>query len=80
MTDIIGASGVFIILLAYVLNITARLQATDKRFLALNFLGATLACIASIMLKYVPFIVLEGIWALVSLIGLVKVYSVHAKE
>jgi len=36
----------------------------------MNILGAGTACFASILLKYLPFIILEGCWTLVSLIGL----------
>jgi hypothetical protein len=39
----------------------------------MNILGAGLACYASVLLKYLPFILLEGCWTLVSMIGLFKI-------
>lgn len=70
--DWIGFVGVFQILLAYMLNIFGKLEKKDLTFILLNLIGASLACLASILMKYMPFILLEGVWALVSLIALLK--------
>ena len=70
--DWIGFVGVFQILLAYVLNVFGKLEKKDLTFILLNLIGASLACLASILMKYMPFIILEGVWALVSLIALLK--------
>jgi len=75
-TDWIGFLGVFQILLAYVLNALGKTSNKSLLFILLNFIGATMACIASILLNYWPFIILEGIWSLVSLYSLV----VHLKS
>ena len=69
-TDWIGSIGVFLILLAYFLNVIGTLNHKDIAFIILNLIGATLACIASVLLDYVPFIILEGAWVLVSLYAL----------
>ena len=71
-TDWIGFIGVFQILLAYILNISGILEKNSLIFLLLNLIGAGMACYASILLNYVPFIVLEGVWTLVSIIALIK--------
>jgi len=70
--DWLGFVGVFQILLAYVLNIFGKLEKKDLTFILLNLIGASLACLASILMEYMPFIILEGVWALVSLIALLK--------
>lgn len=70
--DWIGFIGVFLILLAYILNITGKLKSKDVPFILLNLIGASLACLASILLKYLPFLILEGVWALASLIALIN--------
>ncbi|WP_430895313.1 MULTISPECIES: CBU_0592 family membrane protein [unclassified Paraflavitalea] len=72
VTDWIGAVGVFILLVAYVLNNYNVLQGNGVWYPLLNTLGAGLACYASIRLVYYPFIVLEGVWSLVSAIALLK--------
>ncbi len=71
-TDWLGFSGVFLILLAYFLNSFGFITTKNLSFILLNLFGSILACLASVLLKYVPFIVLEGIWALVSLFSLLK--------
>lgn len=71
-TDWIGFIGVFQILLAYILNVIGKIKSTDLSFILLNLFGASMACIASILMEYIPFILLEGVWAIVSLISLMK--------
>lgn len=70
--DWIGSIGVFQILLAYALNVTGRTKTTDLLFILLNVIGAGMACVASILLNYIPFIILEGAWTFVSLMSLYK--------
>lgn len=70
--DWIGFIGVFQILLAFILNITGKINTKDLSFILLNLTGAGMACLASILMKYVPFIVLEAVWTLVSLISLIN--------
>jgi hypothetical protein len=77
MTDWIGSFGVFQILLAYALMVSGRLEKNDLTFILLNLFGAIFACLASILMKYVPFIILEGVWAMVSLISLVQYKRRH---
>ena len=70
--DWIGFIGVFQILLAYILNVIGKLEKNDLAFILLNLIGAGMACLASILMEYLPFILLEGVWALVSLFSLLK--------
>ncbi|MBD0822673.1 CBU_0592 family membrane protein [Aestuariibaculum marinum] len=72
LTDWIGFVGVSLILLAYILNVTNKISNTHVAFILLNFIGASSACLASILLNYWPFIILEGVWALVSLLTLFR--------
>ena len=72
LLDWIGFIGVFLILLAYFLNVTGRLKNTDLPFILLNLIGAGIACLASVLLKYIPFILLEGAWTLISINMLFK--------
>ena len=72
LVDWLGAIGVFQILLAYILNVSGKITPESWSFILLNFIGATIACTVSILLDYLPFVVLEGVWALTSLITLIK--------
>jgi drug/metabolite transporter (DMT)-like permease len=71
-TDLLGFAGVALILIAYFLNLNQRLAANDLRYILMNLVGAILACLASVLMKYYPFVLLEGTWAMVSLVALVK--------
>lgn len=79
ITDYIGFTGVSMILIAYFLNLTSIISKKNISYLLLNFIGAGIACYASVLLKYVPFIILEGIWTAVSFIALVNLYSKSRK-
>ncbi len=71
--DVTGTIGVGLILLAYFCNTFGLLKNNSRLFFALNIVGAGLACYASWLINYLPFVILEGTWFLVSLIGLLKV-------
>ena len=71
-TDWTGAVGVTILLLAYFLNLFGKISQRGLIYIILNFIGAGIACLASVLLHYWPFIILEGAWTLVSLIALLK--------
>jgi hypothetical protein len=70
LTDWTGSVGVTILLVAFLLNLTGRIQKEGFAYLFMNVIGAATACLASILLRYLPFIILEGCWTLVSAIGL----------
>lgn len=72
IADIVGALGVFLILFAYFLNIYKKVENTSKAYLLMNFVGAVLACISSILIGSVPFTILEGTWALISAFALFR--------
>ena len=74
VTDWTGAIGVTILLVAFILNLTNRLGKESLGYIVLNILGAGIACLASILLHYWPFIILEGSWTLVSLVGLISYF------
>jgi len=71
-SEITGTVGVGLILLAYFCNIVGWINGKGKLFFLLNIAGAGLACYASWLINYWPFVILEGTWVLVSVIGLIK--------
>lgn len=70
--DIIGTIGVGIILVAYFLNNFSIIKQNGSLYFTLNVIGASIACYTSYLINYIPFVVLEGTWAVVSLIGLLQ--------
>lgn len=71
-TDIISTIGVSLILFAFFLSTFKFLQEKSKLYFVLNVIGGAFACYGSVLLGSVPFIILEGIWSLVAIIGLIK--------
>lgn len=74
--ETIGTLGVALILFAYYLNTAALITKNGKLYYVMNMIGAALACYASWLLAYKPFIVLEGVWTLVSIYGLMKAMKI----
>jgi hypothetical protein len=72
LPDIINSVGVSLILLAFLLLTLKKVDSKSKTYNLLNLLGAGLACYGSVLIHAVPFIVLEGIWCLVAIYGLIK--------
>jgi hypothetical protein len=70
ITDLTGTIGVTILLIAYLLNLVHKIKNNSLAYLLLNFAGAATACLASVLLNYWPFILLEGCWTIVSAAGL----------
>jgi hypothetical protein len=68
--DWVGSAGVTLLLVAFALNNRGALAATSGVYLGMNAVGAALACTASFLLDYWPFVVLEGSWCLVALASL----------
>lgn len=68
--DYIGTFGVAILLLAYLLLLLKAVTVSNKLYIWMNIIGAGLSTLASVFLKYVPFIILEGAWMMVSIVAL----------
>ena len=74
--DIIGSIGVGLILYAYYLNTAKLIPQEGMLYFVLNIIGAAIACFASLLISYMPFVILEGTWTLVSIYGLMKVMRI----
>ena len=74
-SDIIGSVGVSVLLLAFVLNLLNKISRENIIYILMNCIGAALACFASYLIHYIPFIILEAVWTLVSLVALLKLYK-----
>ncbi len=72
LSDAIGFAGVAILLIAFLLNLLKVLDYNNRLYISLNIIGAALACAASVMINYLPFIILEGTWTVVSIIALLN--------
>lgn len=71
-TDTLGAVGVALLLLAFLLNLLGYLKATGRPYLFLNMVGAGTAGVAAALVPFWPFVILEGVWATVAAVGLFR--------
>ena len=78
--DWIGTIGVGLLLIAFAFNLLKLTGTKSLLYLSLNFCGATLAGIASILIKYIPFIILEGVWVIVTLFALISLFKRGTNE
>jgi hypothetical protein len=74
MEHVIQFTGAGAILLAFVATQVGRLSATAPAFLWLNFIGAGLLTISAIDHDQWGFVLLEGTWTAVALLGLVRAW------
>ncbi|WP_222931463.1 CBU_0592 family membrane protein [Xanthovirga aplysinae] len=72
MHAFIGSVGVFLLLLAYFLNLIKVINPSSLWCGILNTIGGALAAYSSYLLNFLPFIILEGTWTIVSMISLIK--------
>jgi hypothetical protein len=72
LNDLIGTIGVGLILLAYFLNMFSLIKKDGTIYFIINILGAGIACLAAVLIHFMPFILLEAAWVVVSIIGLLS--------
>lgn len=75
LTDWIGTIGVFVLLLAYFLVVINVIDAKGMAYILMNLFGALIAGVASYLLNYWPFIILELAWTLVSAYSLYEYFQ-----
>ena len=80
VSDWIGFTGVAILLVAFLLNLVGRMSKDGFWYITLNILGAGLSCLASVLIRYLPFVLLEAVWTLVSVAALVNYFVKRKKE
>ena len=74
----IGSLGVTLLLIAFLLNVARILRADGYTYTTLNCVGAALACYSSYLIKFAPFVVLEGAWTIVAAVALIRKTFVRA--
>jgi hypothetical protein len=73
--DLLGFIGVAILLVAYLLHQVNKLSKDGMIYIVMNIVGAGMACFASYLINYVPFIILEATWTVVSIASLVRLLA-----
>jgi hypothetical protein len=68
----IGSVGVALLLAAFLLNLLGVLRNASDAYIVLNLVGAALAAYSSFLIDFLPFVVLEGTWAMVAALALTR--------
>jgi phosphate/sulfate permease len=76
--ELVGTIGVSLLLIAFALNLAKKLSVSSSTYLVLNIIGAGLAGVSSYMIQFRPFVVLEGVWTISSIIMLIRTKHVSS--
>ena len=68
----IGSAGVALMLAAFLLSVLRVMRIDGYPYATLNCVGGALACYSSWLISFMPFVVLEGVWALVAAGAIVR--------
>ena len=71
-SDILATAGVTILLIAFLLQILKVISVESNWYSLMNLVGAALAGISAWMISFMPFVVLESVWVVVSVFNLIK--------
>ncbi len=72
VSDILGTAGVSLLLVGFFLNLVKKISVDSVAYSLLNAFGAGLCGVSAYLISFYPFVVLEGVWVLVSLYALFK--------
>lgn len=70
--QVVSLAGAVLILLAYALNQGGRLGPSDTGYMLMNLVGASLLAWVAVIDRRAGFILLEGAWAVLSLLPLLR--------
>jgi hypothetical protein len=73
VSDSLGTAGVSLLLLAFLLILSKKIQVESVSYTLLHMVGAALCGVSAYLISFYPFVVLEGVWVVVSLYALFKI-------
>ena len=74
-SDLIATIGVSLLLIAFFLQSLKVIKSESASYGFLNLFGAAIAGYASWLIPFMPFVILEAVWSIVALYGLIKLYT-----
>ncbi len=72
MEQLLQIAGAILVLLGYVLTQTGRLDGAARSYLTINFVGSALLALVAALGHQWGFLLLNGVWAVISLINLAR--------
>jgi hypothetical protein len=80
MSQLLGLSGAFLILLPFAASQLGRLATSSLAYQWLNLVGSLILTIVAVLGRQYGFIVLETVWAVMSAVGLWRIRQTRLKE
>lgn len=80
MDQYIQISGAILVLLGYILGQTGRVDPRAKSYLLINLVGSALLAASAFSGNQWGFFVLNGTWAVISLVNLVRVSALVSND
>lgn len=77
---LVGVTGAGLLLIAFIATEFKKLKPSSFLYDTLNFSGAAFLVWYAVLLESVPFIILEGIWAVIVLLDVVKKLAEKGKN
>ena len=79
MRQVIGLVGALLILAPFAASQVGRMRIMSYSYQLTNFAGASILTVIAVLERQYGFILLEGVWALMSLVGLQRVWAASEK-
>jgi len=73
LNEIIGTTGLLLLLSAFVLNLLKRLGTDSVTYYILNVVGCVLLSYYAIVINSIPFLILESVWGLFAIFKLITI-------
>lgn len=80
MRQVVSVLGAILILLPFAASQLGQMRTTSLAYQLLNLIGSTALAIVAVLERQYGFILLEGTWALVSVVGLLRVGRTAERE
>ena len=77
--NVLGAVGTTLLVVAFILNAMGRIRVSFA-YTFLNLIGAGLATLASLIISFIPFVILEGVWFIAAALKLISLYSLRRRH